>query len=102
MSRKKKRIEREIMPDILYNNIEVSKFINIITISGKKLTAQNIVYKAFNHIRNKLKKNPINVFSLALDNVSPMIEIKNRKFGGSSYNIPTEIRNSRRISLSMK
>ncbi|BEH03953.1 30S ribosomal subunit protein S7 [Candidatus Nasuia deltocephalinicola] len=100
MSKKLKRIDRKIFPDILYNNIDVEKFINIIMVSGKKTIARNIVYKAFNYIKIFYKKDPIKIFSLALDNSAPLIESVNFK---KNFNFNyLEIRNYRRKSLSMR
>ncbi|WP_259286106.1 30S ribosomal protein S7 [Candidatus Nasuia deltocephalinicola] len=102
MSRKKKRIFRKIYPDVFYNNIDIEKFINIIMISGKKTIARNIVYKAFNYIEKNFHKNPIKIFSLALDNVAPMIESKIKKISGIKRNYFIDIKKYRRKSLSMR
>lgn len=102
MSRKKKRIFRKIYPDIFYNDIDIEKFINIIMFSGKKTVARNIVYKALNYIYKKNNKNPIKVFSTALDNVAPMIESKTKKIAGVKRNYFIDIKKYRRKSLSMR
>ncbi|WP_259286531.1 30S ribosomal protein S7 [Candidatus Nasuia deltocephalinicola] len=102
MSRKKKRVFRKIYPDIFYNNIDIEKFINIIMISGKKTIARNIVYKAFNYIGKNLNKNPIKIFSTALDNAAPMIESKIKKSSGVKRNYFIDIKRYRRKSLSMR
>ncbi|XXS36666.1 MAG: small ribosomal subunit protein uS7 [Candidatus Nasuia deltocephalinicola] len=91
---------RKIFPDIIYNSIDVEKFINIVMISGKKTVARNIVYKSFNYIKKKYKKNPIQVFSLALDNTAPLIEPAPKRYGRKiRYK---EVKMNRRKSLSMK
>ncbi len=102
MSRKKKRVFRKIYPDIFYNNIDIEKFINIIMVSGKKTIARNIVYKAFNYIYKKYNKNPIKIFSIALDNIAPMLESKTKKTSGIKRNYFIDIKKYRRKSLSMR
>ncbi len=102
MSRKKKRVFRKIYPDVFYNNTDIEKFINIIMLSGKKTIARNIVYKAFNYIKKKFNKNPIKMFSTALDNVAPMMESKIKKSSGIKRNFFVDIKKYRRKSLSMR
>ncbi len=102
MSRKKKRVFRKINPDVFYNNIDIEKFINIIMLSGKKTIARNIVYKAFNYISKNFNKNPIKIFSIALDNTAPMIESKIKKSSGIKRNYFIDIKKYRRKSLSMR
>lgn len=95
----KKRI---YIPDLFYNSSDVSKFINVMMVSGKKIIARKIVYNAFNYILKKLNKDPLYVFSIAIDNVSPMVEIKTKRVATGVQNLILEMRNSKRISLSMK
>lgn len=98
----KKRIKiRKIFPDIVYNNTDVEKFINVIMVSGKKSIARNIVYKSFNYIKYFYKRNPIEIFSLALDNTAPLIKVKLKK-RGKFKNSYSEIKKIKRKSLSMK
>ncbi|ASS47026.1 30S ribosomal protein S7p (S5e) [Candidatus Nasuia deltocephalinicola] len=96
------RKNRIYYPDLYYNSIEISKFINVIMFSGKKIVARNIVYNAFNYIFKKLKKNPLYVFSVSIDNISPMMEVKKKKKFGGIQTIFSEIRNFKRISLAMR
>lgn len=102
MSRKKKKIYRYIFPDRIFNSIEISKFINIIMISGNKNKSSNILYKTFEYIKNITKKNPLKIFSKAINNISPMLEIKSKKIGNYNTLVPIEISDSRRITLSMR
>lgn len=102
MSRRKKRENRNIAPDILYNNITVSKFINYIMSRGKKTVATKIVYKAFEIIKERTKKDPIEVFDLAIKNVSPILEIKPKRIGGATYQVPREVRPERKLALTMR
>lgn len=95
----KKRI---YIPDLFYNSSDVSKFINVMMVSGKKIIARKLVYNAFNYILKKTNKNPLYIFSVAIDNVSPMVEIKTKKVATGTQNLILEMRNSKRISLSMK
>ena len=91
-----------IMPDSLYNDIMVAKFINQVMSNGKKTIAQKIVYGAFDLIKNQTKKNPLEVFRLAIQNVSPVLEVKPKRVGGATYQVPMEVKGNRRLSLAMK
>jgi small subunit ribosomal protein S7 len=102
MSRRKKRIERKIPPDFVYNSELVSKFINYIMRRGKKVTARKIVYGAFEIIRKKTKQDPLEVFQKAIANTSPQLEVKPRRIGGATYQVPVEVPDYRRITLAMK
>ncbi len=90
------------MPDAKYNSRLVSKFINNVMADGKKSTAESILYGAFDVIADKTGEEPLKTFEQALDNVRPMIEVKSRRVGGSTYQVPTEIRPSRRTALGMR
>lgn len=90
------------MPDPLYESRLVSKFINAMMRDGKKSTAESLLYNAFNIIKEKTKENPLKVFESAVENVRPMIEVKSRRVGGSTYQVPTEIRPSRRTALGIR
>ena len=90
------------MPDPIYENRLVSKFINAMMRDGKKSTAESLLYNAFNIIKEKTKENPLKVFESAVENVRPMIEVKSRRVGGSTYQVPTEIRPSRRTALGIR
>lgn len=91
MGRKKKRIERNIGVDYKYNSKEVMKFINYVMLEGKKNIAYKIVYGAFDIIKEKLNQDPIVVFNKAIENVKPVVEVKSRRIGGSTYQIPVEV-----------
>ena len=94
--------KRDVLPDPMYNSKVLSKFINQIMMDGKKGIAQNIVYGAFEIIENKMGKDPMEVFTQALENVKPVLEVKARRVGGSSYQVPLEIRADRRQTLAIR
>ena len=102
MSRKRTAPVRPILPDPSYNSTVVSKFIARMMLDGKKSTATKIVYDAFDVIKEKTDENPLDVFLKALENVKPMVEVKSRRVGGSTYQVPVEIRDSRREALAMR
>ncbi len=102
MPRRREVPKREIMPDPKYGNKLVSKFITSLMQDGKKSTAALILYKAFNIIEEKAKESPVKIFEQALVNVKPVIEVKSRRVGGSTYQIPQEIRPSRRTALGIR
>ncbi len=102
MSRGKKRVKREILPDSIYNNVAVSKFINQIMRRGKKTIAQKIVYRAFDIIKEKTKKEPLEVFEKALENASPLLEVKPKRIGGATYQVPREVRGERKFTLATR
>jgi len=102
MSRRKAASRRKILPDPKYGNLKVAKFMNQIMTKGKKSLAESIVYGAFKEIENKLDKEPLEVFEKALDEVSPLVEVKARRVGGATYQIPLEVRPSRRQALAMR
>ena len=94
--------KKVIMPDSIYNDIMVAKFINQVMSDGKKTIAQKIVYGAFDLIKEQTKKDPLNVFRLAIQNVSPVLEVKPKRVGGATYQVPMEVKGNRRLSLAMK
>src|SRR4030095_9990234 len=102
MSRRHSADKREILPDPKYGNVVVTKFMNSIMYAGKKSVAENIVYVAFDLIEGKTKQNPIGVFEQALDNVMPSIEVRSRRVGGATYQVPVEVRISRRQALGIR
>ncbi len=102
MPRRREVPERIIVPDFKYNNKLVSRFIKCIMSDGKKSTAESILYDAFDIIEQKAKESPLKIFEQALENVKPMIEVKSRRVGGSTYQIPTEIRPSRKTALGIR
>jgi len=91
MSRRRKQMERVILPDPKYKNVILSKFINSVMMEGKKSLAEQIVYGALDIIGNKTSKDPLEVFLEALDNAKPLIKIVSRRIGGANYQVPTEV-----------
>lgn len=102
MPRRREVPKRDILPDPKFGNVEVSKFVNVIMSSGKKSVAERIVYGAFEVITKKSGKDPVEVFALAINNVKPIVEVKSRRVGGANYQVPVEVRPSRRLALSMR
>jgi small subunit ribosomal protein S7 len=102
MPRRREVPKRDILPDPKYANVEVAKFVNVLMLSGKKSVAEHIVYHAFDIIKTKSGKDPLEVFSLAVQNVKPMVEVKSRRVGGANYQVPVEVRPIRRAALSMR
>ena len=102
MSRRKAAPKRKILPDPKFGSITVAKFMNQIMNSGKKSLAESIVYGAFEEIESKSKKEPVEVFEKALEEVGPLVEVKARRVGGATYQVPLEVRPSRRQALAMR
>jgi len=102
MARRKKIKKRVIPPDSIYNNVQVSKFINQVMRRGKKTIARKIVYGAFDLLKEKTKKEPLEVFEEALENASPLLEVKPKRIGGATYQVPREVKGERRITLAMR
>jgi small subunit ribosomal protein S7 len=102
MGRKKKTVDRGILPDPKYNNVVVSKFVNRMMWQGKRSVSLRIVHNALETLGAKTEKEPLEVFLKALDNVKPVMEVKSRRVGGATYQVPTEIRESRREALCMR
>jgi small subunit ribosomal protein S7 len=102
MPRRREVPVRDPLPDPKYGSKLVSKFINTIMQDGKKSTAQTIIYDAFRIVEERAKEPPLQLFEKALDNVKPVIEVKSRRVGGSTYQVPTEIRPSRRTALGIR
>ena len=100
--RKKRAEKRYAVPDPRYNDVMVSRFINKVMIQGKKNTARNLVYNAFDIIADKMKQDPLEIFRKALGNVSPAIEVRSRRVGGATYQVPVEVREERRIALAIR
>jgi small subunit ribosomal protein S7 len=102
MSRRHQAEKREILPDPKFGNVVVSKFMNSIMHQGKKSVAENIVYGALEIIEGKIKQDPLSVFQQALDNVMPSIEVRSRRVGGATYQVPVEVRTTRRQALGIR
>jgi len=102
MPRRYRPPKREIKPDIKYNNEMVAKFINKLMKGGKKSLAARILYNSFDIIEERMKKSPLDVFEQALNNAAPVLEVKPRRVGGATYQIPMEVPPDRRISLAVR
>ncbi len=102
MSRRHRADKREINPDPKFGDLVVSKFMNNLMYEGKKSVAESIVYGAFDKIQGKTKQDPLGVFHQALDNVSPAIEVRSRRVGGATYQVPVEVRTERRQALAIR
>lgn len=102
MPRRREVPKREVLPDPKYGNEQVAKFVNILMLDGKKSTAEKIVYKAIDEITNKKGKDGLEVFVEALNNVRPPVEVKSRRVGGATYQVPVEVRAVRQAALAMR
>jgi small subunit ribosomal protein S7 len=102
MSRRSKPEKREIPPDVRYNSVQVQNFINRVVRRGKKSTATRLVYDAFELIADRTKRNPLEVFETAMKNVSPLMEVKPRRVGGATYQVPMEVPTYRRFALASR
>jgi small subunit ribosomal protein S7 len=102
MPRRREVPKRKILPDPKYRDRMVAKFCNILMLGGKKSTAEQILYGAFDVIAARYKEDPIEVFRKALDSVKPKVEVKSRRVGGATYQVPVEVRPERRVALSMR
>jgi small subunit ribosomal protein S7 len=102
MSRRHSAEKREIIPDPKFGDIVVTKFMNAVMYDGKKSVAESIVYGAFDIIENRTKQEPVVVFRQALDNVAPHIEVRSRRVGGATYQVPVEVRTDRRQALAIR
>ncbi len=100
--RKKRAQKKYLKPDPKYNDVLVAKFINNIMYDGKKSRAREVVYTAFDIIADRTKKNGLDVFKAALNNTQPLIEVRSRRVGGATYQVPTEVRPERRSALAMR
>ena len=102
MSRKQVKIKNKIKPDIVYDSSSVSKLINYVMLKGKKATAEKIVYGAFEIIREKTTIDPIAVFGKALEHIKPVVEVRSRRVGGATYQVPVEVKPKRATTLAMR
>jgi small subunit ribosomal protein S7 len=100
--RRKKKQKREIAEDPVYNSVTVEKFINHVMEKGKKTKARKIVYDAFEIIKQKTQKEPLEIFDLAIANASPFLEIKPKRIGGATYQVPREVRGDRKLTLATR
>jgi small subunit ribosomal protein S7 len=102
MSRRHKAEKREINPDPKFGDLVVTKFMNAIMLDGKKSVAENIVYGAFDSVHGKSKQEPLIVFHAALDNIAPHVEVRSRRVGGATYQVPVDVRPERRQALAIR
>ena len=102
MPRRRIVAKREVLPDPKFGNVTLAKFMNHVMVSGKKSVAETIVYGALEIVRERLKTDPLEAFDQALENIAPMVEVKARRVGGATYQVPVEVRQRRRVALSMR
>jgi len=102
MPRRREVPKREILPDPKFGSVDLAKFVNVLMLSGKKSVAESIIYKSFDFIKNKLGKDPLEVFLAAVGNCKPLVEVKSRRVGGANYQVPVEVRPVRRMALAMR
>jgi small subunit ribosomal protein S7 len=102
MSRRHRAEKREILPDAKYGDRVVTKFMNNLMYDGKKSVAEGIVYGAFERVEGKLRREPVEVFHEALDNIKPAVEVRSRRVGGATYQVPVEVRPERREALALR
>ena len=102
MSRRHAAEKREVLPDAKYGDRVLTKFMNNLMLDGKKSVAEKIVYGALDRVENKIKRAPVEVFHEALDNIKPSVEVRSRRVGGATYQVPVEVRPVRRQTLAMR
>ncbi|MGB0468627.1 MAG: 30S ribosomal protein S7 [Pontibacterium sp.] len=102
MPRRRVAAKREILPDPKFGNTILAKFINHVMVSGKKSVAEKIVYGALDKIQERTNQDPVEVFDKALETIQPMVEVKSRRVGGATYQVPVEVRPARRMALAMR
>jgi small subunit ribosomal protein S7 len=102
MSRRVSAPKRQIIPDAKYGDLHVAKFVNSLMLGGKRSTAEKCLYGAFSIIEERFKEEPLDVFKKALDSVKPRVEVKSRRVGGATYQVPVEVRSERRNALAMR
>lgn len=102
MPRRRVIAKREVLPDPKFGSVTLAKFVNHVMVSGKKSLSERIVYGALSIVAERSKKDPVEVFNEALENIAPMVEVKSRRVGGATYQVPVEVRPSRRQALAMR
>ncbi len=100
--RKRRAVKRDVLPDPIYNSKVVTKVVNAIMLDGKKGTAQTILYKAFDIVKEKTNEDPMNIFEKAMENIKPALEVKSRRVGGSNYQVPIEVSPARSQALAIR
>ncbi len=102
MPRRRVAAKRDVLPDPVYSNVLVTKFINGVMLQGKKSTAEKIFYSAMTRVSEKLGEEPMKIFKRAIDNVKPQVEVKSRRIGGATYQVPLEVSSERRNTLAIR
>jgi len=102
MPRRREVPKRDVLPDPKFGSQDVAKFVNVLMMSGKKSVAESTIYRAFDQIKSKSGKDPLEVFMQAVSNVKPSVEVKSRRVGGANYQVPVEVRPVRRAALAMR
>ena len=102
MPRRREVPKRVVLPDPKYNDQLVTKFMNVVMLDGKKAVAEMIVYGAFDVVQERTREDPVKIFHRALENVQPMVEVKSRRVGGATYQVPVEVSSNRRMALAMR
>lgn len=102
MPRRREVPKREILPDPKYHNVELAKFVNVLMTRGKKSVAEQIIYGALGYLGKKTGRDPVEIFTQALSNIRPVVEVKSRRVGGANYQVPVEVRSVRRSALAMR
>ena len=100
--RKRRAVKRDVLPDPIYNSKVVTKVVNAIMLDGKKGSAQTILYKAFDIIKERTNEDPMNIFEKAMENIKPALEVKSRRVGGSNYQVPIEVSPARSQALAIR
>ena len=100
--RRRRPERREILPDPIFRDLVVAKFVNNLMLDGKKSTAEKLFYSSLDIIKQREKQDGLEIFKKALDNVSPLVEVKSKRIGGATYQVPTEVRERRRSALAMR
>jgi small subunit ribosomal protein S7 len=102
MPRRREVPKREVLPDPIYGSTDLTKFVNVLMLDGKKAVAERMLYGALETIKSRSGKDPLEVFGMALQNARPMVEVKSRRVGGANYQVPVEVRPVRRTALAMR
>lgn len=103
MSRRHKSVQREVLPDPIYNDIVVARFVNKLMLDGRKTVAQTILYQALDKLKEKVSgEEPLTVFKKAVENTKPSLEVRSRRVGGATYQVPVDVRPARRLTLAMR
>ena len=102
MSRRRKAQIRQVLPDPVHNSIVLSKFTNAIMLDGKKAVAESLINKSFINIQSKTGESPLSIFTKAIDNVKPLVEVRSRRVGGATYQVPVEVKNNRSQALAIR